>query len=151
MKSNKKQSLSQFKKAVQTHNVTFEKVQNGLVWKPEKSGESIIGIVSARNVIDTKYGLSPQVEIRDGETAHLVLTSKAGLKVLNRIPLETPVRVTYKGTKKIAGRKTLMDVFDVEKDKRAELEKEDWAAQYYKKERGKRGKASKRNNGKKRR
>lgn len=144
MKS-KKQTLAQFKKSVQAHNVQFEKVQNGLIWKPEKSGESIIGIIAARNVIETKFGLSPQVEIRDGETAHLLLTSKAGLKVLNRIPLETAVRVTYKGTQKIEGRKTLMDVFDVEKDKRVTLEKEDWAAQYYKKEKGGKRGASKRN------
>lgn len=134
--SKKQQSLAQFKKAVQRHNVKFEKVQSGSIWKPETEGESIMGVVTARNVIDTKYGLSPQVEIRDGETAYLLLTGKAGLKVLNRIPLECPVRVTYKGTQKIAGRKTLMDVFDVEKAKGMLLDTEDWAAQYYKKEKG---------------
>lgn len=142
--STKKQTLAQFKKAVQKHNVKFEKVQSGNIWKPETEGESVIGIVAARNVIDTKFGLSPQVEIRDGQTAYLLLTSKAGLKVLNRIPLECPVRVTYKGTQKIAGRKTLMDVFDVEKAQGIALDKEDWAAQYYKKEKGgKRKSASK--------
>lgn len=134
--SKKSQSLAQFKKAVQTHNVKFERVQSGSIWKPETDGESIVGIVAARNVIDTKFGLSPQVEIRDGQTAYLLLTSKAGLKVLNRIPLECPVRVTYKGTQKIAGRKTLMDVFDVEKAVGVMLDKEDWAAGYYKKEKG---------------
>lgn len=144
-KSKSNKALAQFKKSVQAHNVKFEKVQSGSVWKPEKSGESVCGIIAARNVIDTKFGLSPQVEIRDGETAYLLLTSKAGLKVLNRIPLETAVRVTYKGTKKIEGRKTLMDVFDVEKDKAVDLEKDDWAAQYYKKEKGGKRGASKRN------
>lgn len=141
--SNKKQTLAQFKKAVQKHNVKFEKVQSGSIWKPETEGESVMGIVAARNVIDTKFGLSPQVEIRDGQTAYLLLTSKAGLKVLNRIPLECPVRITYKGTQKIAGRKTLMDVFDVEKAQGVPLDKEDWAAQYYKKEKGGKRKATK--------
>lgn len=141
--SKTKQTLAQFKKAVQKHNVKFEKVQSGSIWKPETDGESIMGIVAARNVIDTKFGLSPQVEIRDGQTAFLLLTSKAGLKVLNRIPLECPVRVTYKGTQKIAGRKTLMDVFDVEKAQGIALDKEDWAAQYYKKEKGGKRKAGK--------
>lgn len=145
MSTKKKQSLAQFKKSLQAHNVQFEKVQNGLIWKPEKAGESCVGIISARNVIETKFGLSPQVEIRAGETAYLLLTSKAGLKVLNRIPLETCVRVTYKGTQKIEGRKTLMDVFEVEKDKKVPLEKEDWAAGYYKKEKGGKRAASKRN------
>lgn len=141
MKS-KKQSLAQFTNSLKAHSIKWEKVQSGLIWKPESEGENIIGVVAARNVIDTKFGLSPQIEIRNGDKAYLLLSSKAGLKVLNRIPLETPVRVTYVGTQRIEGRKTLMDVFNVETPRGTKLE-EDWAVQYYKKEKGSKRKPAK--------
>lgn len=148
--SKAKQSLAQFKNAVKAHAVKWEKVQSGLIWKPEKEGESCIGIVSARNLIETKFGLAPQVELRDGDKAYLLLTSKAGLKVLNRVPLETPVRVTYTGTQRIEGRKTMMDVFNVEVVQGTKLE-EDWASQYYKKEKGGKRKAAPKSGAKRKR
>lgn len=140
--SKAKQSLAQFKKAISAHSIKWEKVQAGTIWKPEKQGESCLGVLVARNVIDTKFGLAPQVELRDNDQSYLLLTSKAGLKVLNRIPLETPCRVTYTGTQSVKGRKTLMDTFNVEMAEGTKLE-EDWAVEYYKKEKGGRRKPAK--------
>lgn len=139
--SKAKQSLAQFKKAISAHSIKWEKVQAGMIWKPEKQGESCLGVLVARNVIDTKFGLAPQVEIRNGEDSYLLLSSKAGLKILNRVPLETPVRVTYTGTQSVKGRKTLMDTFNVETPEGTKLE-EDWAVEYYKKEKGGRRKVA---------
>lgn len=141
--SKAKQSLAQFKKAVSKHSIRWEKVQAGMIWKPEKQGESCEGLLVARNVIDTKFGLAPQVELRDGDQSYLLLTSKAGLKVLNRVPLETPCRVTYTGTQSVKGRKTLMDTFNVEIAAGTKLE-EDWAVEYYKKEKGSKRKPARR-------
>lgn len=134
-KQSAKDKLAAFKNAVKKHQVKWETMQNGLIWKPEMEGEEIFGIATARNVIDTKYGLAPQIELRDNDKVYLLLSSKAGLRVLNRVPLGTPCKVKYEGTRRIKGRKTLMDVFDVQCPAGTTLEN-DWATQYYKKERG---------------
>lgn len=139
MRSNKpSKSFAAFSKSVKAHAVKWQTVKSGLVWKPETEGESIIGVIAGRTVIDTKFGLAPQIEIRNPETdeTYLLLSSKAGLRVLNRVPLETPCRVTYEGTKPIPKRKQVMDVFNVEIPVNTKLEAQDWAAQYYKQRKG---------------
>ena len=125
-----KKTVKQFQKSAKIH---WQKIVAGLIWKPETAGEQIQGLVANRQTIETKFGIAPQLEIRDGDTSALLLTSKAGLKLLNRVPLGTPVRVTYTGTKAVKGRKTMMDTFTIETPVGTELE-DDWATSFYKKE-----------------
>lgn len=93
----------------------WQVIRHFQAWKPEKVGDSIQGVVVGRKVIETKFGSSPQVELADKKTGEVLalLTGKAGLRVLNRVAIDTLVRVTYLGEKRVPGRKIMMDDFEV--------------------------------------
>jgi len=95
--------------------IQWQVIRHFQSWKPEKVGDFIQGVVVGRKVIETKFGSSPQIEIANEGTGEVValLSGKAGLRVLNRVPLETLVRVEYLGEKKVPGRKVMMDDFEV--------------------------------------
>jgi len=154
LRSNAK-ALKSFARSLEAHAEKWEIVASGETWKPESEGEFIIGTITARNVIDTKYGEKSQVVITTQEgVSHSLFSGMADLKILNRIPLNSPVKVEYQGTKKVKGRAASKNVFIVRKPVNIQLE-EDWTGgKYYDKledgdaGKGGRGKAKKSRNAK---
>lgn len=92
----------------------MKKVVSGMAWKPTEEGDTIAGQIVSRTVIDTKFGQCPQLEVH-GESGEVytVLSNKADLRILNRVPVGTAIKLVYQGTAKVAGKKTPKDVFDV--------------------------------------
>lgn len=96
--------------------VKWQVVRNSQSWIPEEVGDTLEGVLIGRRIVQTKYGASPQVEIANIATGEVVslFTGKAALRVVNRIPEQAQVRIRYLGEKKIPGRKTMMDDFEVQ-------------------------------------
>lgn len=97
-------------------NSEWRRLNTGSFWKPGKRGECRIAEITDRRVVDTKYGVSPILDLVDIKTGELfsVWSGTADLRKLNCVPLGGVVRITYEGEQKIPGRKQMKEGYNVD-------------------------------------
>ena len=93
----------------------------GTPWKPKKSGEELIGVIQNHEWAGTGKDAFPVCNVINATTGELFALrfDTAMLRVLGKIPVESKIRIVYKGTKK--GKGNPMKIFEVFTDGKVKL------------------------------
>jgi len=96
------------------------------IWKPENEGESIEGVLIAKEPKTEDIGAKYTIENKEG--AFLIWGSAILDDKMHQVPVGSEVRITYEGQKKLDGKKKLnlyeLDVAESDKEETPAVKEE---------------------------